>query len=336
MKKRTIFQIVTITLLSLAFTGCQSSGDNALTEETVSQSQLSDNEILQSEEEENEEETISENTADSMPESKFFQVGNIKEVKYSSYDLYTGFSAETDTILQFQDNNVDISGEGAFVENDQIIIQQGGTYILEGNLSDGQLVINAGSDEKVHLILNGVSLYSGHTAPIYIVNSDKVIITLPRGTQNMISDYYLYDNETANACIYSECDLTINGSGSLEVTSNFNNGIATKDDLKIAGGEITVTAANNGLKGKDSVSIIGGSITINSNDDGIKSDNEKSEDKGFIYIGGGSVHVNAGDDSFQAVTGILLENCSIYSRCYGKHVNSDGWISGDSIIKEWM
>lgn len=338
MKRKTIFHLLTITLLSFLLTGCGSSQNNT-PEASVSQSQISDNEIAEAEEETNSAENVSDNATGNsrnMPEPKSFRVGEIKEVKFSSYDLATEYSPETDTILLFQENNVDIAGEGAFVENDQVIIRQGGTYILEGNLSDGQLLINAGSDEKIHLIFNGVSLYSGHTAPIYIVNADKVIITLAEGTQNKISDYYLYDNETANACVYSECDLTINGSGSLEVISNFNNGIATKDDLKIAGGDITVTAANNGLKGKDSISIIGGTITVNSKDDGIKSDNEKSEDKGFIYIGGGTVHVSAGDDSLQAVTGILLENCRVYSRCYGKQINCDKWVSGEELMQEWM
>ena len=52
------------------------------------------------------------------------------------------------------------------------------------------------------------------------------------------------------ACIFSHDDLTINGSGALTVTGNLNDGIHSKDDLIITGGNLSVTAVNDGLKGK--------------------------------------------------------------------------------------
>ena len=76
---------------------------------------------------------------------------------------------------------------------------------------------------------------------------------------------YVYDveaEEEPNAAIFSKDDLVIAGTGKLTVNGNFNNGIASKDDLKITGGDIFVTAANNGIKGKDSLVIANANITV--------------------------------------------------------------------------
>ncbi len=91
--------------------------------------------------------------------------------------------------------------------------------------------------------------------------------------------------------IFSKDNLTINGSGKLVVKGNFRHGIVSKDDLKVTGGEIEVTAVKDGLRGKDSVRIYGGRITISAQGNGIKSNNEKDENKGFISIDGGEIDI---------------------------------------------
>ncbi|HCR82762.1 MAG TPA: hypothetical protein DIW07_05000, partial [Lachnospiraceae bacterium] len=49
---------------------------------------------------------------------------------------------------------------------------------ISGTLSDGQLVIDAGSDDVVHLILNGASITSSDGAAINAQQSGKLVITL--------------------------------------------------------------------------------------------------------------------------------------------------------------
>jgi hypothetical protein len=80
-----------------------------------------------------------------------------------------------------------------------------------------------------------------------VSNADKTVITLADGTENVVTDGAVYvfpDAETdePNAAIFSKDDLTINGNGSLIVNANYNNGIASKDDLKITSGAITANA----------------------------------------------------------------------------------------------
>jgi hypothetical protein len=110
-----------------------------------------------------------------------------------------------------------------------------------------------------------------------VVNSEKTIITLAENTENHLTDGEAYilediDSDEPNAAIFSKSDLTINGSGSLIVKANYNNGIQSKDDLKITEGNINVCAKNDGINvagGIDRSSINGrpgqNSFTISSN-----------------------------------------------------------------------
>ena len=42
------------------------------------------------------------------------------------------------------------------IEGDKITVQSGGTFLVSGSLSDGQLIVEADKLHKVHLIFNGV------------------------------------------------------------------------------------------------------------------------------------------------------------------------------------
>jgi hypothetical protein len=120
--------------------------------------------------------------------------------------------------------------------------------------------------------------------------------------------YEFPDAETdePDAAIFSKDDLTINGSGALTVNANYHNGIVSKDDLKITGGTISVTAVNDGLRGRDSIAILDGTITVNAGGDGLQANNEEEAEQGYISIEGGMLDITAGADGIQAVTRLLI------------------------------
>src|SRR5690606_19505752 len=89
-------------------------------------------------------------------------------------------------------------------------------------------------------------------------------------------------------------DLVINGSGSLRVEANYNNGIASKDDLRIVSGMIEVHAADDALVGKDVLAIADGTFILHANGDAMKSTNDKDEGRGNIVIEGGTFELNSG------------------------------------------
>lgn len=188
-----------------------------------------------------------------------------------------------------------IEGQGAEVSNNKVTITKAGTYSVSGKVEDGQIIIDAGKEDKVYLILNGADINCSNSAPIYVKNAKKAIISLAEGTENNITDgeTYVFEDESSNdpnAAIFSKDDMTIIGSGKLTVNANYNNGIASNDDLKIQSGNIIVNAKNNGIKGKDCINVTDGNITINSKGDGMKAETELLVADGYITIktGGGS------------------------------------------------
>ena len=213
-------------------------------------------------------------------------------------------------------DSIGLDGSGATVDGSKITITSAGIYTLTGNLNDGQIIVDAGDNDKVKLILNGVDINCSNSAPIYVVNADKTVIDLKDGSNNTITDgeNYVFEDtssEEPNSAIYSKDDLIISGNGTLTVNGNCNNGIVSKDDLKITGGNITVAAVKYGIKGKDSVRIKDGNIKVIAGGDGIKTDNSKETEKGYIYIAGGTIDITSEQDGIQADTTVLIKDGDI-------------------------
>ena len=239
---------------------------------------------------------------------------------------HSSTTVAADTTIEFG-SSITVNGTGVTVDENIVTITQGGTYSLSGTLDDGQVIVNAGDLDQVELLLNGVHLTSSTSAPIYIMNADKTTLTLVEGTESVITDAesYVYEDATVdepNAAIFSKDDLKINGTGSLIVNANYNNGIASKDDLDIKNGDITINAVNNGLKGKDSIEIDNGTFVINSGGDTIKSDNTTDTTKGWITINNGTFNLTATGDGIQAETDLLINGGTFTIETGGGSENS--------------
>ncbi len=275
-----------------------------------------------------------ENTRADKPEPVEYTVSG-NQIRFTSYDLTDTYDEASATLIRMNDMEVTVTGTGASIQDNKILITQGGTYIFEGKLANGQIYVNVSDQEKVQLVLNQVDIFCNTSAPIYIANADKTVITLPEGTVNSVSDSFAPLDETARGCIYSKDDLTFNGSGTLNVTGNYNNAIGCKNDLRIVDGTYNLTATNNGLKGNDSISILTCNMKIVSMDDGCKVDNDTESDKGYLFIAGGTFDITANDDCFQSTRAFIIQGGNVLARCYGKIVNCDGYsIGAEKYIEE--
>jgi len=228
-------------------------------------------------------------------------------VEYDKDDLAVSEPTSDTATITLNGDSASIEGDGVTVNGSIVTITAAGTYSISGALNNGQIVVDTQDEETVNLILNGVDITNATSAPIYVSNAEKTVITLSDGTENVVTDgpsYVFPDAETdePNAAIYSNDDLTINGSGWLTVNANYNNGIDSDDDLKITGGNITVNAVNDGIKGRDSIAVLDGNITVNADGDGLQSNNDEDAEKGFVSIEGGTVNVTAVLDGIQAET----------------------------------
>jgi hypothetical protein len=250
-------------------------------------------------------------------------------VEYDSDDLYPSVSSSDMSYIELEGNSITFDGSGATVNDNIITITSAGMYSISGSLDDGQIIVNTEDKETVGLVLNGADIACSTSAPIYVINAGKTVITLADGTENYVTDGASYifedvESDEPNAAVFSKDDLTINGNGSLIVNANYNNGIASNDDLKITGGSITVNAVNDGIKGKDSIAIKDGIITVNAGSDGIQSNNDEDAEKGYISIEGGTFNITAGMDGIQAETRIMVSGGNITISSGGGSINSSG------------
>ena len=228
------------------------------------------------------------------------------DLDYSKRDLDTSYDEASATHIALSGSSASVDGSGATVDGSTVTISSEGTYIISGELSSGQIVVDASDDAKVQLVLAGATIHNENGPAIYAKNVDKCFVTLADGTQNSFSDGTDYtledDSDEPYATLFCRCDLTINGTGALNVTANYCHGICSKDDLVVTGGTLNVTAVEDCLRGRDCVKIADGSFSLVSGGDGIKSNKDTEATQGFVSITGATFSINAGDDAVQAKT----------------------------------
>lgn len=211
-------------------------------------------------------------------------------------------------------------------------ITKAGEYTVTGLLSEGQLIVDAGDEDEVTIVLNGTSITCSSGSPIYVKNASKVEIKSEENSFNEVIDNRTEATEDSsddagNAAIYATCDLKLVGKGALVVTGNYNNGIQSKDDLSIKNVIVKVTAVNNAVKGNNAVDIESGNIiAISAKGDGIKTSNSnisnKGNQKGIVTITGGNIDVYAACDGIDAAYVVDISgdgNLNIYTDTYSEY-----------------
>lgn len=204
-------------------------------------------------------------------------------------------------------NSVNISGS-------RVTITEEATYVISGELTDGMLIVNAKDTAKLQLIFDGVNITSKTSAALYVLEADKVFLTLAEGTTNRLANggsFTAIDDNNIDGALFSKQDLTLNGAGSLTVTSPAGHGIVCKDDLVVTGGTYIVNSSSHGLDANDSVRIANANFTIDAGKDAIHCENTEDTAKGFIYISSGSIKAEAEGDGIAASAYLQIEGGEI-------------------------
>lgn len=216
--------------------------------------------------------------------------------------------------IAFTNNSVTSSDSKVEISDTKLTIKNGGTYKISGECSNGQIVVDA-ADADIYFIFNGITLNCQDSAPVNVVNANNVYVSLADNSVNTFTDGDTYKLEAGtnepDAAIFCKGDLNISGSGTLNVTSLYNDAIASRDKLVIEGGNIVVNGKNHGIKGKDLLSIIGGDINVIAGADGIKSTNDIDSSKGYVAISGGKIKIDAQDEAISAVTYVNISGGEI-------------------------
>ncbi|WP_251042946.1 carbohydrate-binding domain-containing protein [Arthrobacter sp. ISL-69] len=84
------------------------------------------------------------------------------------------------------------SSDAVKVDGDTVTISAAGTYRLSGSLSDGQVVVAAGEEDVVRIILDGADITSSTGSPFVVQSANEAIVVLEDGTSNPLSDAATY------------------------------------------------------------------------------------------------------------------------------------------------
>ena len=223
------------------------------------------------------------------------------------------------------------SGDGRFTERDlrqeadltgstsivlasgqDVSITEEGTYVLSGTATDVTVTVDADSSAKVQLVLDGASITNANAPAIYVKSADKVFVTTTKGSSNVfkVTGTFAADGETnTDAVIFSKDDLVLNGLGTLEISST-DNGVTSKDDLKVTGGSYVITCVADALEVNDNLYASDGTFTINAQKDGVHAENDEDDTLGNICITGGTWVIEAGDDAIQGNASVQIDGGS--------------------------
>ena len=232
---------------------------------------------------------------------------------FTERDSKSEYDASKAVTIQLNGTSAAASSDSVQINGSTIIIKEEATYVISGSLN-GMLVVDAPDTAKLQLVLNGVDIASETSAALYILEADKVFVTLADGTSNTLTNggsFIAIDDNNIDGALFSKQDLTLNGSGSLTVTSPAGHGIVCKDDLALTGGTYVVNSASHGLDANDSVRIANAALTIDAGKDAIHCENSEDAAKGFIYISSGTIKAEAEGDGIAASAYMQIKGGSI-------------------------
>lgn len=183
--------------------------------------------------------------------------------------------------------------------NSDFIISSGGEYTFSGSYTNTSIIIEAVSEEKVYLILDNLEITNSSKPVIYLKSGDRLYITTTDSQNSLtVNGDFIPDGETnLDAVIFSRSDIHFSGDGTLYINSKRGNGIASKDDIKIKGGEIHINSLLDGIEANDSVVIDDGIIHITTDKDGIHSEYDEDPSVGIVEINGGELILSVKDDA---------------------------------------
>ena len=232
---------------------------------------------------------------------------NSQSSYFTEKDYDTSYDESTASKIELSGSSANVSGDGVIVSGSTVTISKAGTYVVSGQSDGVQIKIAADKSDDVKLVLKGATMINTDAA-IVATSAGHVYLTLAEGTTNSLSDSSTNSDEKANAALFSKVDLTINGSGTLNVDGKKSNAIKANDTLRITGGTFNITSVGDAFNVNDELNITGTTMTIDAKEDGVKVDNDEDMTVGNMYLANNTITVTAGDDGIHASGNLVIDS----------------------------
>ncbi|MBE6836861.1 MAG: carbohydrate-binding domain-containing protein [Ruminococcus sp.] len=252
---------------------------------------------------------------------------------FSNRDTSNSYETNKSELITLKGDTAQTNAEGVSLADGVLTISEEGIYVLKGDFN-GQIIVDAPDTDKIQLVLNGVKITSDKSAGIYVKQADKLFVTTADGSENSITatgNAYTDNGTNVDGAVFSKCDVSVNGKGTLNIESA-TNGIVSKDDVIIGGGTIIINAGNHGIDGKDSIRIADGNFTIKSGKDAIHSENADDTTKGFVYIAKGDFDLEATGDGISSSMIVQLEKGNYNIKTSGSQSTSSKGIKSETSL----
>lgn len=232
---------------------------------------------------------------------------NSQSSYFTEKDYDTSYDESTASKIELSGSSASVFGDGVTVSGSTVTISKAGTYVISGQSDGVQIKVEADKSADVHLVLKGATM-TNTDAAISATSAGHVYLTLAEGTTNSLSDSSSNSDEKANAALFSKVDLTINGSGTLNVDGKKSNAIKANDTLHITGGTFNITSVGDAFNVNDELNITGTTMTIDAKEDGVKVDNDDDMTVGNIYLANNTITVTVGDDGIHASGNLVIDS----------------------------
>lgn len=299
-KMKRISAFTFVALLSISAVGCSTAQVDNSTAAVTTQTATT--------------QTVSDQTASTSTENT-----QAASTNATSTGTATAAASALDTSELFSDRDIEQTADLTaatsikLVSNQDVTLDKEGVYVLSGDVTNVTVAVEAAEDAKVQIVLDGVRITNEDSPAIYVKAADKVFVTSTDSENHMeVSGSFAADGDTnLDAVIFSKADLTLNGTGTLDLVSKEGNGISSKDDLKVTGGTYTIDSTADAMEANDAILIYDGAITINTDKDALHSENEEDASLGYIYIKDGTLNISAADDAITGSSRVQIDGGTI-------------------------
>ena len=245
--------------------------------------------------------------------------------------------------LSFDGRRFSFSGQSDAIahKGSTVTIVKGGQYRLSGTLKEGNLTIDVAPDERVHLLMDHLSITASSGAPLKIENGACVILESTRDSINLLCDTASEQADSASGgVIESAIPIIFRGEGSLILSGKRACGIESQSDILQESGSLTISAPQNAMRLRDCFTLVGGRVCVTEATRGIAV-GESHTDRGEILMTGGDLVIQCSDIALTSTRKIVATGGRASLRCRQRYVcalqHDNEEIAGNiEICENWL